>query len=55
MESDEIDDQHNLENSADGVDYVKLNKERISLASKLASQLNNNPAPQSYRVGVVPK
>lgn len=37
------------------IDYVKLNKERISVASKLATQLNNGVPPPNYRKGVVPK
>ncbi|XP_011506067.1 PREDICTED: uncharacterized protein LOC105368697 [Ceratosolen solmsi marchali] len=39
----------------DKVDHVKASKERISLASKLVSQLNNGTVPPNYRVGVVPK
>lgn len=37
------------------IDYVKLNKERISVASKLAAQLNNGVPPPNYRKGVVPR
>lgn len=38
------------------IDFVKLNKERTSVASRMAAQLNNNNAPPTnYRKGVVPK
>ncbi|KAL7287108.1 hypothetical protein TKK_0018726 [Trichogramma kaykai] len=39
----------------DSKDYVKINKEKITLASKLASQLSNSSAQISHRMGVVPK
>jgi hypothetical protein len=37
------------------IDYVKLNKERITVANKLATQLNNGVPPPNYRKGVVPR
>lgn len=37
------------------VDFIKLNKERTSIANKLAMQLNNGVPPPNYRKGVVPK
>jgi hypothetical protein len=58
LESNEKDIKNLSETSLnDNVDYVKLNKERISVASKLASQLHSgeHAPPQNYRVGVVPK
>lgn len=39
----------------DDVDHIKINKERVSLASKLASQLNNSTPHTNHRVGIVPK
>lgn len=36
-------------------DFIKLNKERTSVANKLATQLNNGIPPTNYRKGVVPK
>lgn len=32
-----------------------MNKTKISMATKLAAQLNNGTIPPSYRKGVVPK
>lgn len=37
------------------VDFVKLNKQRSSIASKMATLLNNGVPPPNYRKGVVPK
>lgn len=37
------------------IDFIKLNKERTSIATKLATQLNNGVPPPNYRKGVVPK
>ncbi|XP_029175679.1 uncharacterized protein LOC114944094 isoform X2 [Nylanderia fulva] len=37
------------------IDFIKLNKERTSIATKLAIQLNNGVPPSNYRMGVVPK
>lgn len=37
------------------IDYIKLNKERTSVANKLMTQLNNGVPPSNYRKGVVPK
>ncbi|KYN00379.1 PREDICTED: uncharacterized protein LOC108775951 [Cyphomyrmex costatus] len=37
------------------VDFIKLNKERTSVANKLMTQLNNGVPPPNYRKGVVPK
>lgn len=37
------------------IDYIKLNKERTSVANKLMTQLNNGVPPPNYRKGVVPK
>lgn len=37
------------------INFIKLNKERISVANKLATKLNNGVPPTSYRKGVVPK
>jgi len=37
------------------INFVKLNKERTSVATKLATQLNNGVPPPSYRKGVIPK
>lgn len=37
------------------VDFVKLNKQRTSIAAKMAAQLNNGVLPSSYKKGVVPK
>ena len=39
----------------DGINYIKLNKQRSTVASKLATQLNNGVPPSSYRKGVIPK
>ncbi|XP_053596506.1 uncharacterized protein LOC103570920 isoform X1 [Microplitis demolitor] len=36
-------------------DYVKMNKEKITVAARLAAQLNNGVVPPNYRKGVVPK
>ncbi|XP_063984280.1 uncharacterized protein LOC135166162 [Diachasmimorpha longicaudata] len=41
--------------SKDTTDYSKLNKEKLSVASKMAAQLNNGVLPPNYRKGVVPK
>ncbi|XP_029666076.1 uncharacterized protein LOC115237274 [Formica exsecta] len=37
------------------IDFIKLNKERTSIATKLAIQLNNGVPPLNYRKGVIPK
>lgn len=37
------------------IDYIKLNKERTSVANKLMTQLNNGVPPSNYRKGVLPK
>lgn len=37
------------------IDFIKLNKERTSIATKLATQLNNGVPPVNYRKGVIPK
>lgn len=37
------------------IDFIKLNKERTSIATKLATQLNNGVPPPNYRKGVIPK
>ncbi|XP_025991830.1 uncharacterized protein LOC105195387 [Solenopsis invicta] len=37
------------------IDFIKLNKERTSVANKLMTQLNNGVPPPNYRKGVVPK
>lgn len=37
------------------IDFIKLNKERTSIATKLAIQLNNGVPPPNYRKGVIPK
>lgn len=39
----------------EGTDFVKLNKQKTSVAAKIAAQLNNGVAPTNYRKGVVPK
>lgn len=39
----------------DEVNFIKLNKERTSVANKLMTQLNNGVPPPNYRKGVVPK
>ena len=39
----------------DEVNPLKLNKQRNTVASKLAAQLNNGVLPSTYRKGVVPK
>ncbi|KAF7393090.1 uncharacterized protein V1477_012988 [Vespula maculifrons] len=39
----------------DKTDFVKSNKDRNSIASKIAAQLNNGVVPTNYRKGVVPK
>ncbi|KAG8042593.1 hypothetical protein G9C98_005227 [Cotesia typhae] len=36
-------------------DFVKMNKEKITVAARLAAQLNNGIVPPNYRKGVVPK
>lgn len=37
------------------IDFIKLNKERTSVANKLMTQLNNGVPPPNYRKGVLPK
>lgn len=37
------------------IDFIKLNKERTSVANKLMTQLNNGVPPSNYRKGIVPK
>ncbi|KAL6424966.1 hypothetical protein ACFW04_009361 [Cataglyphis niger] len=37
------------------IDFIKLNKERSSIATKLALQLNNGVPLSNYRKGVIPK
>lgn len=38
------------------IDFIKMNKERTSMASKIAAHINNTAAlPANYRKGVVPK
>lgn len=37
------------------INFIKLNKERPSVANKLMTQLNNGVPPPNYRKGVVPK
>ncbi|KAJ8681039.1 hypothetical protein QAD02_016826 [Eretmocerus hayati] len=54
QECDEL-EAKNISDRSSNVDYVKLNKERVSLASKLVSQLHNTPSQPSHRIGVVPK
>ncbi|XP_012263299.2 uncharacterized protein LOC105690241 isoform X2 [Athalia rosae] len=39
----------------EGTDFIKLNKQRTSIAAKMATQLNNGVPPTNYRKGVVPK
>lgn len=39
----------------EGIDFIKLNKQKTSVAAKLATQLNNGVPPTNYRKGVVPK
>ncbi|KAL6260675.1 hypothetical protein P5V15_008195 [Pogonomyrmex californicus] len=41
--------------SREEINFVKLNKERTSVANKLMTQLNNGVPPPNYRKGVVPK
>ncbi|KYN38993.1 Uncharacterized protein C16orf48 [Trachymyrmex septentrionalis] len=41
--------------SKEEVDFIKLNKERTSIANKLMTQLNNGVPPPNYRKGVLPK
>lgn len=41
--------------SREEIDFIKLNKERTSIATKLATQLNNGVPPPNYRKGVIPK
>lgn len=41
--------------SKEEVDFIKLNKERTSVANKLMTQLNNGVPPPNYRKGVLPK
>ncbi|XP_015108647.1 uncharacterized protein LOC107035644 [Diachasma alloeum] len=41
--------------SKETTDCLKLNKEKLSVASKMAAQLNNGVLPPNYRKGVVPK
>lgn len=36
-------------------DFVKMNKEKVTVAARLAAQLNNGIVPPNYRKGVVPK
>ncbi|KAK2581051.1 hypothetical protein KPH14_006094 [Odynerus spinipes] len=39
----------------EGIDIVKSNKDRNTVANKIAIQLNNGIVPPNYRKGVVPK
>ncbi|EZA48144.1 hypothetical protein DMN91_005529 [Ooceraea biroi] len=60
MRTPEDSQKTDLRNSAspalrEEIDFVKLNKERTSVATKLATQLNNGVPPPNYRKGVVPK
>ncbi|EGI64314.1 PREDICTED: uncharacterized protein LOC105147241 [Acromyrmex echinatior] len=41
--------------SKEEVDFIKLNKERTSVANKLMTQLNNGVPSPNYRKGVLPK
>ncbi|XP_077274604.1 uncharacterized protein LOC143904134 [Temnothorax americanus] len=41
--------------SKEEIDFIKLNKERTSVANKLMTQLHNGVPPPNYRKGVVPK
>lgn len=53
-----IEDAQNVRNSPiprEEIDFIKLNKERTSVATKLVTQLNNGVPPLNYRKGVVPK
>ncbi|XP_067216120.1 origin recognition complex subunit 1 isoform X2 [Linepithema humile] len=54
-DTQKVDLQNSVSPAKDEIDYVKLNKERISVASKLATQLNNGVPPPNYRKGVVPR
>lgn len=55
-ENNELNVKRNYEHLSNNcVDHVKMNKERVSLASKLASQLNNSTPSLNHRIGVVPK
>ncbi|XP_011314111.1 uncharacterized protein [Fopius arisanus] len=45
----------NSSTSKETTDCVKLNKEKLTIASKMAAQLNNGVLPPNYRKGVVPK
>ncbi|KAL0109482.1 hypothetical protein PUN28_014508 [Cardiocondyla obscurior] len=59
MHSPEDLGKDNLRESAspikEEIDFIKLNKERTSVANKLMTQLNNGVPPSNYRMGVVPK
>ncbi|XP_034934326.1 uncharacterized protein [Chelonus insularis] len=41
--------------SKENKDFVKLNKEKTSIATKIAAHFNNGVIPTNYRMGVVPK
>ncbi|XP_012056526.1 PREDICTED: uncharacterized protein LOC105619617 [Atta cephalotes] len=41
--------------SKEEINFIKLNKERTSVANKLMTQLNNGVPPPNYRKGVLPK
>lgn len=55
--------ENDLKNSKEEIDFIKLNKENSSTTNKLASKNNNNNINNSksntpaanYRMGVVPK
>ncbi|XP_046616226.1 uncharacterized protein LOC124303261 isoform X1 [Neodiprion virginianus] len=48
-------DLHLDSSREEGTDFVKLNKQQTSIATKMATQLNNGVPPTHYRKGVVPK
>ncbi|KAG7209275.1 hypothetical protein KM043_015391 [Ampulex compressa] len=41
--------------SKDEIDVIKINKERTTVANKMATRLNNGVPPTNYRKGIVPK
>lgn len=50
-----LDLQNSVSSVSGEVDFIKLNKEHISVANKLTMQLNNGVPPPNYRKGIVPK
>lgn len=50
-----VDTRKSVSPASKEIDFIKLNKERTSVANKLMTQLNNGVPPPNYRKGVVPK